>query len=58
MKRMLSVFLALLMLLSCCGALTVFAQEDENVCDCEHMPLIYIFGRQDIFARTCNYRSQ
>ena len=49
MKRMLSVFLALLMLLSCGSALTVFAQEDENVCDCEHMPLIYIFGRQDIF---------
>ncbi|MBQ7597072.1 MAG: hypothetical protein IJU56_00655 [Clostridia bacterium] len=50
MKRMVSAFLALLMLLSCCGALTAAAAPaDENVCDCEHTPLIYIYGRQDIF---------
>ena len=48
MKRFLAVLLAALMLLSSLGALTVFA-EDDKVCNCEHTPLIYVYGRQNIY---------
>ena len=48
MKRCLSVFLAVLMLLSSLGCLTVLA-EDAYTCDCEHMPMIYVFGKQHIY---------
>ena len=48
MKKIISVLLAAFMLLSSLGAFAVFA-EDEKVCDCEHMPLIYVFGKQTIY---------
>ncbi len=37
----------MLMLLSSFGTLSVFAE--DKVCTCEHMPLIYVFGKQIIY---------
>ena len=47
MKKIISVLLAALMLFTMFGALAGSAQ--ERVCDCEHMPLIYVFGKQTVY---------
>ncbi|MBR3552230.1 MAG: hypothetical protein IKN72_02450 [Clostridia bacterium] len=47
MKRCLSVFLAVLMLLTSLSCLTAVAE--DKVCNCEHMPMIYVFGKQHIY---------
>lgn len=45
-KRALSVLLAAILVLSALP-FTVFAQSEG--CDCEHVPMIYLYGRQDTF---------
>ncbi len=48
MKRTVSVFLALILLLSAFTALPA-AAANSKTCSCEHTPMIYVYGRQDIF---------
>ena len=48
MKRILSTALAVLLLMTALCTPTVFAAGGK-VCNCEHTPMIYVYGRQDIF---------
>ena len=47
MKKIISVLLAILMLVSSLCVLSAFAE--DTACDCVHMPLIYVFGKQTIY---------
>lgn len=49
MKRFLSVLLAAALLLTAFGGLSGVFAASGRVCGCEHTPMIYVLGRQEIF---------